>query len=328
MPKELIAQYPIQKRDESKLLYYKRDIDKITHHRFCDISNVLSSNDVLVLNNTKVIPARFYVKTEQNKEVEILLVSSIGHDNLTWKVLAKPKRNLRPETCELRILSSEITIEAIDPETIKFKSHSDLEMVLTEIGKMPLPPYIKRGSEDIDIDRYQTVFASSPGAVAAPTAALHFTKELLEKIQGNGVEILYITLHVGPGTFLPIRSNDIRGHKLIPEMFYIDPDVWEKIQTSKKNKKRIIACGTTTVRALEYAALIDKCSGQNGLYITPDFKFQIVDGLITNFHLPKTTLLVLVSTLIGWEKTKEIYQEAIKEKYRFYSYGDVMLIVP
>ena len=155
---------------------------------------------------------------------------------------------------------------------------------------------------------------------------MHFTNELLEKIKEKGVEILYITLHVGPGTFLPIRTNDIREHKLIPESFYIEKETWDKIQEAKKNKKRIVACGTTTVRALEYTNLIKKSGGLNDLYITPDFKFQIVDALITNFHLPKTTLLVLVSTFIGWKKTKKVYEEAIKEKYRFYSYGDAMFI--
>ena len=217
-------------------------------------------------------------------------------------------------------------INVIDSETIRFNFYNDLELILSRIGEMPLPPYIKRKPEEIDIDRYQTVFAKEPGAVAAPTAALHFTNELLNKLKNKGVEILYITLHVGPGTFLPIRTEDIREHKLIPETFYIDQKVWDRIKEAKEKKKRIIACGTTTVRALEYAEIVKKLSGPNSLYITPDFKFQVVDALITNFHLPKTTLLVLVSAFLGWENVKKIYEEAIKEKYRFYSYGDAMFV--
>jgi len=324
LPKELIAQYPCEKRDESRLLCYKKDTGKMSHHKFYELSDMLTENDVLVLNNTKVLPARFYGKTEQNKEIEILLVNSVSPDNLTWKVLANPKKHLKGvETLHVTSLSP---INVTDPDTIKFNSHNDLELILNQIGTMPLPPYIKRKSERIDIDRYQTVFAKESGAVAAPTAALHFTEELLNKIKNKGTEILHITLHVGPGTFLPIRTDDIREHKLIPERFYIDENVWKKILEAKKNKKRIIACGTTTIRSLEYAAMINKLSGLNGLYITPEFKFQIVDALITNFHLPKTSLLVLISTFLGWENVNKIYNEAIKEKYRFFSYGDGMFI--
>lgn len=291
---------------------------------------MLGKTDVLVLNNTKVIPARFYAKTENNKEIEILLVSSVSPDNLTWKILASPKKCL----CAIETLHATspphatplLSINVIDPDTIRLNSHNDLQTILNGIGTMPLPPYIKRKSEIIDVERYQTIFAKEPGAVAAPTAALHFTKELLNKIKNRGTEILYITLHVGPGTFLPIRTNDIREHKLLPERYYTDKEVWEKILQAKKNKKRIIACGTTTVRTLEYIALSDKLSGLNGLYITPGFEFKIVDSLITNFHLPKTSLLVLISSFIEWENVKTMYNEAIKEKYRFFSYGDAVFV--
>ena len=309
---------------------------------------MLNENDVLILNNTKVLSARFYAKTKNNKEIEILLVSSISPDNLTWKILASPRKYLNAvETLHAARFASEPrpprrdvesrlgqgratslhAINVIDPETIRFNSYKDLEIILNQIGKMPLPPYIKRETEKIDTDRYQTIFAKEPGAVAAPTAALHFTEELLNKIKNKGTEILYITLHVGPGTFLPIRTDDIREHKLIPEKHYIDKETWDKILQAKKNKKRIVACGTTTVRTLEYVALSDKLSGLNSLYITPGFKFQIADSLITNFHLPKTSLLVLISSFLGWEKVNEIYNEAIKEKYRFFSYGDAVFIL-
>lgn len=331
LPKELIAQYPIERRDNSKLLCYEKQTGIIIHRVFHELAELLNGGDILVLNNTKVIPARFRAAS---KEIEILLVSSVSPDNLTWKVLAKPKKQLNK--AKSLILNPEITIEVINNETIRFKSHDDLEYVLNNIGVMPLPPYIKRSKEVrkqggkekgfSDFERYQTVYAKETGAVAAPTAGLHFTSELLRGLEEKGVEILYITLHVGPGTFLPIRENDIRKHTLIPEGFYIEQEVWNKILEAKKNKKRIIACGTTTVRALEYAYMINKLSGLNSLYITPGFEFKVVDSLITNFHLPKTTLLVLVSAFANWESVKKIYQEAIKEKYRFYSYGDAMFI--
>lgn len=333
LPKELIAQYPKEKRDESRLLCFKKEKKHISHHIFSDLPDLLSSNDVLVLNNTKVIPARFFARTGGNKEVEILLVSSSSPDSLIWKVLANPRKHLE----KIKYLNVEkIMIEVIDTETIEFNNVNDLKFILNQIGVMPLPPYIKRTGvsanrrtgegEFNDFERYQTVFASEPGAVAAPTAALHFTNDLLKKIKQKGVEIFYITLHVGPGTFLPIRSENINEHKIIPESFYIDQDIWYKILKAKKNKKRIIAVGSTVVRALEYAAIIDKFSGLTGLYVTPGFEFKVTDALITNFHLPKTTLLVLVSAFIGWENVKKIYEEAIEEKYRFYSYGDGMFL--
>ena len=324
LPKELIAQYPIKNRDESRLLCYNKTRNEIKHKVFHDLLELLGENDVLVLNNTKVLQARFFAKTEKDKEVEILLVSPVSPDNLTWKILANPKKHLNAVGALHATPLQPISV--IDSETIRFKSHDDLKMILEKIGEMPLPPYIKRESEKTDFDRYQTVFAKEPGAVAAPTAALHFTEELLNKIKEKGVEVYYITLHVGPGTFLPVRSDDIRDHKLIPESFYIEKETWEKILSAKQNKKRIIACGTTTMRAIEYASRINKFSGLNSLYITPGFDFKIVDALITNFHLPKTTLLILVSTFIGWDNVKHIYEEAIKEKYRFFSYGDAMFM--
>lgn len=324
LPKELIAQYPAKNRDESRLLCYKKDKNTISHCIFHDLLDFLDENDVLVLNNTKVISARFFAKTENGKEIEILLVSSASPDNLIWKILASPKKYLKG--IKTLCVTSLLSINVIDSETISFKSIDDLKSVLDKAGQMPLPPYIKRDVEEIDIDRYQTIFAKEPGAVAAPTAALHFTEDLLKKIKEKGTEILYITLHVGPGTFLPVRTDDIREHKLIPEMFYIDPGVWKRIQDAKQNKKRIVACGTTTVRALEYASRIDKFSGLNGLYVTPGFEFKVADALITNFHLPKTSLLVLVSAFIGWENVRKIYTEAINQKYRFFSYGDAMFL--
>lgn len=360
LPKELIAQYPCDKRDESKLLCYQKDKKEISHHVFYDLPDFLNDNDVLVLNNTKVLPARFFVKNDNGKKIEILLISSVSTDNLIWKVFMKglPRARDLPwqvsaplqvsapwQVCTADASSSslQIKIEIIDNETIKFKSHDDLKIVLDKIGKMPLPPYIKRdygtmGQWDHakDEDRYQTVFAKEPGAVAAPTASLHFTDEVIKKIKNKGVEILYLTLHVGPGTFLPVRTNDVRDHKLMPEKFSIEKEVWERILECKKNGKRIVACGTTVTRTLEYLSLrayqptnLGKeqiISGENDLYINPGYKYKIVDALITNFHLPKSSLLLLVSALIGWENLKNIYDEAIKEKYRFFSYGDATFI--
>ena len=325
LPKELIAQYPLKNRDESRLLVYKKKTKEITHHIFNELPSLLTKNDVLVLNNTKVIPARFYTETKNKKKVEILLVSPTSPDNLTWKVLASPRKHLT-NVGALHATSLQ-QINVIDNETIRFQSHKDLQNILKTIGEMPLPPYIKRKQEEIDTERYQTIYAKEDGAVAAPTAGLHWTESILNKLKEKGIEIFYITLHVGPGTFLPVRTNDIREHKLIPEFFSIDESVWNKIIEAKKNKKRIIACGTTTVRALEYVGALraTPLRGLNGLYITPGFKFQIVDSMITNFHLPKTTLLILVSAFTGWENIKAIYEEAIHQKYRFYSYGDAMM---
>ena len=327
LPKELIAQYPLKNRDESRLLVYKKKTKEITHHIFNELPSLLTKNDVLVLNNTKVIPARFYTETKKKKKVEILLVSPTSPDNLTWKVLASPRKHLTNVGALHATPLQQINV--IDNETIRFQSHKDLQNILKTIGEMPLPPYIKRKQEEIDTERYQTIYAKEDGAVAAPTAGLHWTESILNKLKEKGIEIFYITLHVGPGTFLPVRTNDIREHKLIPEFFSIDESVWNKIIEAKKNKKRIIACGTTTVRALEYVGALraTPLRGLNGLYITPGFKFQIVDSMITNFHLPKTTLLILVSAFTGWENIKAIYEEAIHQKYRFYSYGDAAFII-
>ncbi len=400
LPKELIAQYPCDKRDESRLLSYDKDKNEISHHVFYELIDFLNKDDVLVLNNTKVLQARFFVQIE-NKKTEILLIKPESPDNLTWKVFAKPSKNLKAGVCVIvrsesdeaislrkQIATStpsesprnDVKVEIIDAETVKFKSHDDLKKILNEIGEMPLPPYIKRDEEplSLDVERYQTVFAKEPGAVAAPTASLHFTPELLKKIEEKGVEIVYLTLHVGPGTFLPVRTDDVRDHVLISEKFQIEKNVWEKILSAKKNGRRIVACGTTVTRTLEYLgschsqldresslvipsqakpdkgisqAVIDQerllhpsrvrndkaldshlhgndnvISGMNDLYITPGFNFKIVDTMITNFHLPKSSLLLLVSAFIGWENLRNIYETAIKEKYRFFSYGDAMII--
>lgn len=366
LPSELIAQYPCDIRDKSRLLCYDREKEEITHKTFNDLKHLLSKNDVLVLNNTKVLQARFraqrsaakgeprsqsereirdkniLIKEEKN-EIEILLIKPQTTDNLTWQVLAKPHKKFRSSKT-LKVNS--IEIEVLDEQNIQFKNYNDLKTILNTVGEMPLPPYIKRDLHSdltshlssLDADRYQTVFAKEPGAVAAPTASLHFTKELLEELKNKGVEILYLTLHVGPGTFMPIRTENVLDHKLISEQFSIENKTWERILQAKKDKKNIIACGTTVVRTLEYLnlELRDKTSdpkkeseiitGQCDLFITPRFKFGLVDSIITNFHLPKTSLLLLISAFIGWDKVKHIYEEAIKEKYRFFSYGDAMII--
>lgn len=356
LPKELIAQYPCEKRDESKLLSYNRVTKNIKHQSFKDIINLLNENDVLVLNDTKVIQARFYVLTENKKEVEIVLVNSISTDNLTWNVISGPQKHLRKSKTALviendnkpAVITSEakqshintIEVDIINAQTIKFKNHNDLKRILNEIGKLPLPHYIERNVENNDLNRYQTVFAKNDGAIAAPTAALHFTHELIEKIKSKGIEVLYLTLHVGPGTFMPIRKDDIREHSIHPEEFFIDKKVWDKIIENKKNGKRIIACGTTVVRTLEYISHViaseakqsyftnenEIISGHNDLYISPGYEFQIVDAIITNFHLPKTSLLLLVSAFISWRDLKYLYDKAIYEKYRFFSYGDAMFL--
>lgn len=339
LPKELIAQHPCEKRDESRLIYYNKDRKDVSHHVFKNLHDLLNPGDVLVLNNTKVIPARFFGETSsqdsgfKGRRVEIVLVKPLSEDNLSWEVIAGRQKFLKKATQIVvqdsgdRIQDSEdIVLEIINETTIKFRSSKDLKKILNGVGKLPLPKYIERDPEEKDLSRYQTVFAKEEGAIAAPTAALHFTEDLLEKIKAKGVEVLYITLHVGPGTFMPIRTEDIREHKINPERFSVDENTWKKIKKAKEEKRKVVACGTTVVRTLEYVAKNEILSGENDLYISPGFKFQIIDSLITNFHLPATSLLLLVSAFAGWENIQTMYNEAIKEKYRFYSYGDACFI--
>lgn len=319
LPKELIAQIPTPKRDESRLMVLDRNRGSILHRRFYEIADFLESGDVLVVNDTKVIPARIFGKDTKTREV--LLIKEV--EPLTWKTLIKPHRGLR--------LGEELVFDSIKGRVIK-RTEEGMYIIqfsspppIDEIGYAPLPPYIKRDYKRTNLHRYdktryQTIYAKDPGAIAAPTAGMHFTEELLEKIKGKGVVIAPITLHVGIGTFRPVRSLYVEDHKMHPEWFYIPEETTGAI----KNAKRIIAVGTTTVRALETCI---KGSGYTELFIYPPYRFKVVDALITNFHLPKSTLLMLVSAFCGREFIMKAYEEAIRQGYRFYSYGDAMLIL-
>ena len=330
LPEELIAQTPIEPRDSSRLLVYDRSTDKIEHKHFYDITDYLKKGDVLVVNNTKVIKARIFGLTKTGAEVEILLLKRL--DLKKWEVISKPAKRLKIGTeinfsDRLGGIVREICDNGI--RVIEFVFNGVFEEILDEIGNMPLPPYIKEKLSDSD--RYQTVYCKRETSSAAPTAGLHFTVELLEKIKSMGVEIVEVMLSVGLGTFRPVKEDLIENHKMHSEYFEITSSAAEIINRAKAEGRRVICVGTTSVRVLE-SALDEKgnlsaCAKDTDIFIYPGYKFKVVDAIITNFHLPESTLIMLVSAFLGREKTLEIYNTAVKERYRFFSFGDAMLIV-
>ena len=331
LPEELIAQVPIKQRDESRLMVLDRQKQTIEHKVFKDIIDYLEPGDCLVRNNTKVIPARIYGKKETGANVEFLLLNNIEGD--IWECIVRPGNKLHVGVKVIfgdGVLKAEI-LDTMPGGTRKVKFYYDgiFNEILDKIGLMPLPPYIHE--ELNDRDRYQTVYAKYDGSAAAPTAGLHFTPELLEKIEEKGVKIANVTLHVGIGTFRPVKEENIEEHKMHTEHFYIKQEDAEKINETKKNGKRVIAVGTTSCRVLETIAdpetgLVKPQESDTGIYIYPGYKFKCIDALITNFHLPKSTLLMLVSALADREFILKAYNQAVKEKYRFFSFGDAMLI--
>lgn len=331
LPEELIAQIPIKNRDESRLMVLDRQKQTIEHKIFRDILDYLQPGDCLVRNNTKVIPARLYGKKETGANVEFLLLNRIEGD--LWEVMVRPGRKLpvgTKVTFGEGLLEAEI-LELLNDgnRKVKFSYNGIFNEILDKIGLMPLPPYIKEKLEDKK--RYQTVYAKYEGSAAAPTAGLHFTEELLKKIQDKGIEIANVTLHVGIGTFRPVKVEKIEDHDMHSEHFYIKQEDVEKINKAKKNGKRVIAVGTTSCRVLESIAdentgLVKPYEGDTQIFIYPGYKFKCIDGLITNFHLPESTLIMLVSALAGKEYIMKAYNEAVKEKYRFFSFGDAMFI--
>ena len=331
LPEELIAQVPIAKRDESRLMVLHRESKKVEHKTFKDIIDYLRPGDCLVRNNTKVIPARLYGKKETGANVEFVLLNQIEGD--IWESIVRPGNKLKPGTkVEFGdgLLKATI-LDIMDGGTrkVEFEYEGIFNEILDKIGLMPLPPYIHESLKEKD--RYQTVYAKYNGSAAAPTAGLHFTPELLKKIEEKGVKIANVTLHVGIGTFRPVKEENIEEHKMHTEHFYIKQEDVEKINETKKAGGRVIAVGTTSCRVLETIAseetgLVEATEGDTGIYIYPGYKFKCIDGLITNFHLPKSTLLMLVSALAGREFVLDAYNEAVKEKYRFFSFGDAMLI--
>ena len=330
LPEELIAQTPIEKRDSSRLMVLNKEKQTIEHKTFSDIINYLNEGDCLVINNTKVIPARLYGKKETGANIEFLLLNRIEGD--IWEVMVRPGRKLQVGTKVIfgeGILEAEI-LEMLEGgnRKVKFKYEGIFNEILDEIGMMPLPPYIKERLEKKE--RYQTVYAKHEGSAAAPTAGLHFTEELLKKIEEKGISIAKVTLHVGIGTFRPVKVENIEEHKMHSEHFYIKQEDAEKINNAKKAGKRIISVGTTSCRVLETVAdengMLKEAEGDTSIFIYPGYKFKCIDALITNFHLPESTLIMLVSTLAGKEYIMKAYNEAVKEKYRFFSFGDAMFI--
>ncbi|PMQ02348.1 MAG: tRNA preQ1(34) S-adenosylmethionine ribosyltransferase-isomerase QueA [Dictyoglomus sp. NZ13-RE01] len=327
LPEELIAQEPVEPRDSSKLMVVSRESGEISICIFRDIHRFLRKGDVLVLNDTKVIPARIYGRKETGAKIEVLLLKKI--DDLTFSALIKPGR--RAKIGSKILFKDDVFCEVLERNEdgiflLKF-STPNLENILPEIGKIPLPPYIKKPLENPE--RYQTVYAKKLGSVAAPTAGLHFTPELLENLKNMGIEILYITLHVGLGTFRPVVVDDITKHKIDPEYYEISEEVSYRINKAKEEGRRIIAVGTTVTRTLEgnrEGSRVKAGKGLVDLFIYPGFEFKIIDGLITNFHLPKSTLLMLVSAFMGYDLMKKAYAKAIEERFRFYSFGDAMFI--
>ena len=330
LPEELIAQVPIKKRDESRLMVLDRKNKTIEHKKFKDIIEYLEPGDVLVRNNTKVIPARLYGNKETGAKVEFLLLNNIEGD--IWECIVRPGNKLHIGAKVIfgdGLLKSEI-LDTMEGGTrkVKFSYEGIFNEILDKIGLMPLPPYIHESLKDND--RYQTVYAKYEGSAAAPTAGLHFTDELLKKLEEKGVIIANVTLHVGIGTFRPVKEENVEEHKMHTEHFYIKKEDAEKINNAKTKGKRVIAVGTTSCRVLETIAdengMVKETEGDTGIYIYPGYKFKCLDGLITNFHLPQSTLLMLVSALAGKEYIMEVYKEAVKEKYRFFSFGDAMFI--
>ncbi len=331
LPEELIAQHPLEKRDESRLMVLDKKTGEIEHKRFYDIIDYLNKGDTLVLNNTRVMPARLIGEKENTGgKIEFLLLKRVQGDK--WECLAKPGKSAREGrrfTFGNGILKAQV-IEVLENgnRIVEFYYDGIFEQVLDSLGEMPLPPYIHEKLEDKE--RYQTVYSKEKGSAAAPTAGLHFTKELLKKIEDKGVNIVYLTLHVGLGTFRPVKVENIENHNMHSEFYMLSKESAEVINETKKRGNRVISVGTTSTRTLETIGdengMVKEQSGWTNIFIYPGYKFKVVDNLITNFHLPESTLIMLVSTLAGKENVMNAYNIAVKEKYRFFSFGDAMFI--
>lgn len=334
LPEELIAQQPSERREGSRLMIVDRAQGRTEAAGFSEILHCFRSGDVLVLNDTRVIPARLLGHKESGGRVELLLVHRLAGDAEDWLCMTRSSKPLRPGT---RLFFGEdltATVLAEDEEgkrQIRFKAQQDFLQVLEQVGHMPLPPYITRADQHMDRERYQTVFARVPGAVAAPTAGLHFTPHILQELRDRGVAICPLTLHVGPGTFQPVRVEDVRQHRMHGEHYCIPQTTADLVNQAKQEGRRVVALGTTSTRVLEFAldahGRLKAGQGISDLFIYPGFNFRIVDALITNFHLPRSTLLMLVSAFAGRDLILAAYRQAVAEKFRFFSYGDCMIIL-
>lgn len=330
LPEELIAQTPVYPRDGSRLLVYDRKKDEVSHRIFRDIGDYLQKGDVLVVNNTKVYPARIYARTAHGGKAEILLLKRL---NLTdWEVLVKPGKKCREGT--VLTVGDELSAEILSRteeggRIVRFRFEGVFEDVLSRVGEMPLPPYIHEKLRDQS--RYQTVYCKEEGSAAAPTAGLHFTLELMDALRAKGVEFVEVNLNVGLGTFRPVKVEDVTAHKMHTESYSVPEEAAERINAAKREGRRVIAVGTTSVRTLESAAdengVVRACRGDTDIFIYPPYRFKVADGLVTNFHLPESTLIMLVAAFTSREKILELYELAVREKYRFFSFGDAMLIV-
>ena len=332
LPEELIAQTPIEPRDHSRLLVYNRADHSVQHLHFYDLPRFLIPGDVMVVNDTRVIPARLLgEKEETHVPVEILLLKRLEKD--LWEALVRPGRRLAPGTwCSFGdgLLRAEIVDRAPEgARLVRFHYQGVFEEILDRLGQMPLPPYIHERLQDRE--RYQTVYAREEGSAAAPTAGLHFTQELLEQIREKGVEIVPVLLHVGLGTFRPVKEEDVSQHQMHVEHYEVTPEAAEKINRARAEGHRCVCIGTTSVRTLETAStedgLVHAQNGDTGIFIMPGYHFKTTDALVTNFHLPQSTLLMLISALMGREEALRVYRIAVEEKYRFFSFGDAMLIL-
>ncbi|MEG1965622.1 MAG: tRNA preQ1(34) S-adenosylmethionine ribosyltransferase-isomerase QueA [Oscillospiraceae bacterium] len=332
LPESQIAQTPVYPRDSSRLLKLDKISGQVEDKVFTDIENLLNPGDLLVLNNSRVIPARLYGnKVETGGAIEFLLLNR--HKEDVWEIMVKPGRKAKPGSKFVfgdGVLKAEI-LEIIEGgnRLVKFTHNGDIYDVLDQIGNMPLPPYITEKLDDKE--RYQTVYSKEVGSAAAPTAGLHFTTELMDRLKAKGINLAYVTLHVGLGTFRPVKEDEITDHKMHSEEYYLPEETANLINGTKKNGKRVIAVGTTSCRTLESVATfkgkIEACSGSTDIFIYPGYEFKVLDGIITNFHLPESTLIMLVSALAGYEHTMNAYKYAVENKYRFFSFGDAMLIV-
>lgn len=330
LPEELIAQVPVPERDRSRLLVLERPRGSITHHIFGNIGAFLRRGDLLVLNDTRVVPCRIPARKPGGGKAELFLLEEEGVN--LWRALVRGSIGTGGTLSLAESISADIlAVDGDGVRTIRFHGIPDIRCVLEEIGKVPLPPYIRREPSAEDVSRYQTIYAACDGAVAAPTAGLHFTGRLLRALEEKGVGTAMVTLHVGPGTFQPVRSEDLSSHRMHAERYSVPEGTAERIARTRREGGRVVAVGTTAVRTIETAAdehgAVRPGDGVTDLFILPGYRFRAVDGMITNFHLPKSTLLMLVSAFAGREYARDAYASAVRERYRFYSYGDAMLIL-
>lgn len=340
LPEELIAKYPSENRDEARLLVVHRETGKFEHKLFKDLIDYVDEGDVMILNNTKVFPARMYGNKEKTgAKIEVFLLRELNRESLLWDVLVDPARKIRIGNKLYFGENEELVAEVIDNTTSRGRTlrflfdgpYEDFKQLITDLGETPLPKYIKRDVEPQDEDRYQTIYAKEEGAVAAPTAGLHFSRQLLKRLELKGVNFAEVTLHVGLGTFRPVEVEDLTKHKMDSEQIKITQECANIVNNAKDNKKKIFAVGTTSMRTIESSVSTDgrlkPFEGWTNKFIFPPYDFSIADALITNLHTPLSTLLMMIAAFGGYDLMMEAYQEAIKEKYKFYSYGDAMLIL-